>query len=196
MNPIKSFIFSFFALFVAIDAIAVLPIFISITENLKSKERKKVMQSSIRTASLVAVGFILFGKIIFWVMGISIEDFKIAGGILLLVLSIYLLLSEKQKRLWSAEMGIFPLGTPLLVGPAVLTTLLILIDSRGLLVTVLAFVSNMALVVVLFNRSATIMKFLGPNGIKAVSKVMDIILSAFGVMLIRKGILEIFKINK
>jgi len=185
--------FSAVALFVAIDAIGVLPIFIALTENLTAEEKQKTIKGAIYTACFVTSGFIFLGKFIFWIVGITIVDFKIAGGILLLILSVHLLLSGKQKRFWSTELGIFPLGTPLLVGPAVLTTLLILIDNHGIIITLLAFVANLGIVIFVFKRSNNIVRYLGTNGIKAVSKVMDIILSAFGVMLIRTALLEIFK---
>lgn len=193
MEILNSFFVSFFALFVAIDAVGILPIFMAITSGVKPRERKKILRRSLYTAIIVAVGFMLLGGIIFWVMGITMADFQIAGGILLLVLSIHFLMSKSaEKRTVSAESAVFPLATPLIVGPAVLTTLLLLKDARGMGVTLLALALNMAVVTVIFDRSEFIVKVLGENGIRAISKVVDILLSAFAVMLIRKGLVTIF----
>jgi multiple antibiotic resistance protein len=193
MGIINSFLVSFFALFVAIDAVGILPIFIAITDGLKTREKRKVLKRSLYTAIMVAIGFMFLGGLVFWIMGITMADFQIAGGIVLLVFSIYFLMDRAgAKRTVSAEAAVFPLGTPLIVGPAVLTTLLLLKDARGVMITCIAFAANMGVVWMIFERSAVITRILGKNGIRAVSKVVDILLSAFAVMLIRKGLQAVF----
>ncbi len=190
---ISAFAVSFIALFIAIDVIAILPIFMSLTEGLKPKERKEILNKSLYTASMVAVGFMLLGGIVFKIMGIRMADFQIAGGILLLVFSVNFLMNNNEpKRAVSKDSAVFPLDKNLIVGPAVLTTMLILKDLRGLVMTMIAFFSNMFLVFFIFKHSQSIEKFLGPNGIRSVSKVFDILLSAFAIMLIRKGVSELF----
>lgn len=190
---VKALFISFFALFIAIDAVGILPVFICLTEGVRHKEYKKILQNSVYAASFIAVGFMFLGGLVFWIMGISMADFQIAGGVLLFIFSVHFLMTGGQKkRIVSKEVAIFPLATPLLVGPAVLTMLLILKNAWGTIITVIAFIANMALVFLIFERSKAITKLLGINGIKAISKIVDILLSAFAVMLIRKGIKELF----
>ena len=179
MKIIADFIVSFFALFVAIDAVGLAPVFLSLTHESTLKEKKSAAHNAIVAASVLAAAFILLGTLVFRIMGITIEDFKIAGGIVLLILSIRFLLGLTDPK---------RTGTPLLVGPAVLTMLLILRDARGLIVTVLAFALNMALAEAVFLRADKILTALGASGVKAASKIVDILLCAFAVKLIREGI--------
>jgi multiple antibiotic resistance protein len=134
------------------------------------------------------------GKGIFVVMGISITDFKIGGGILLLVLAVQLLLKgEEEVKERLEEAAIVPIGTPLITGPAVLTTTLIMVDSYGMIPTIVSFLLNILIVWVVFLKSEFVVKTIGLNGTRAVAKVSEILLSAIAVMLIRKGIVEVIK---
>ncbi len=192
MFQIKPYILSFISIFVAVNALGVLPLFISLTEKLSKKERHKVIINSIFTATVIAIAFMLIGKLVFMIMGISVADFKIAGGILLLILSVNLLLPEgHESRKSTSDVGIFPLGTPLITGPAVLTTSLVMIDAYGLLATLAAFVINMLVIWFIFSKSDSVIKVMGVGGTRAFSKVADILLTAIAVMMIRKGIIDI-----
>lgn len=81
---IKNMFLAFIPLFVAVDAIGVLPIFVSLTEKMKAKERLNVIRWSIVTATCVAIFFIFLGKAVFNALNITIADFMVAGGMLLL----------------------------------------------------------------------------------------------------------------
>ena len=106
------------------------------------------------------------------------------------------LLGSRKERLTSAyDFGVVPLGTPLLVGPAVLTTSLILIDQYGLSLTLLSILLNILFAVALFLFSDVLIKIIGDGGARAVSKVMALLLAAIAVMMIRKGIVQILGIS-
>ncbi|MBL7081612.1 MAG: MarC family protein [Candidatus Omnitrophica bacterium] len=187
-------ILSFIPLFVAVDALGNIPSFISLSEGFTSKQRRHVVNESIAIATLAAVLFIFIGKRILQIIGITASDFKIAGGILLLVLSIYFLLPGK-KRFFSSQaqhIGIFPLAAPLITGPAVLTTSLILLDSFGPLLTLSSLILNMLIAWIFFLGSVKILRFIGEAGLCAISSISDIILAAYALMLIHRGINEIF----
>lgn len=189
---LDNFTLSFISIFVAVDVIAVLPIFISLTEGMDTAQKRGIVRHSLATASLIAVAFVLIGKSVFLLIGITVSDFKIAGGILLFILSVrFLLLPGADKRsLVSDDIGIFPIGTPLLTGPAVMTMLIVSLDSFGPYVTLVSLLINMAICWLVLVKSDAIVKILGTNGTRALSKVMDIILAAIAVMMIRKGIAE------
>lgn len=191
----ESFLLAFIPLFVAVDPIGALPIFVSLTHQLKREEKKRIIVQSILTALGLALGFLVLGKATFRVLGITIGDFMIAGGAILFCISIMDLVNPgAQKRLPVKELGVVPLGTPLIVGPAVLTTSLILVDSYGLWITMLAVLVNVLLVAAIFWWSNGLIKLLGKDGTRAISKIISLFLAAIAVMLIRRGLVEILSI--
>ena len=193
---LKPFILSFIPIFVAVDALGNIPLFIGLTEGLNSVQRRKIISESVVTAAALAIIFMFIGKFILRMMGITVADFKIAGGILLLVISVHLLLPGKSKLYNSREpgedIGVFPLGTPLITGPAVLATTLIMLDSFGLAATFVSLILNMALAYVTLYYADILMRLMGEGGSKAFSKIADIILAAIAVMMIRQGIMGVF----
>jgi multiple antibiotic resistance protein len=137
------------------------------------------------------VGFIFLGKAVFRILGITMGDFMIAGGAILFCLAITDIINPvKTRRFPPTEIGAVPLGTPLIVGPAVLTTSMLTISQYGLLATLIAVLANVVLAGAIFNTSSAIMKILGESGTKAVSKIASLLLAAIGVMLARKGLME------
>ncbi|MDD5427675.1 MAG: MarC family protein [Candidatus Omnitrophica bacterium] len=187
----KGFLLSFIPIFVAMDAIGVLPMFIGFTEHLKKSERRRILAQSIITAFIVGIVFLFLGTWIFSILGVLVSDFKIAGGLVLLALSLRDLLQyEKGHKLSPETLGAVPIGTPLITGPAVLTTIVILLDTHGLVLTVSSFVINLLIVWVTFYYAAAISNFLGKAGSKAFSKIANLLLAAIAVMMIRKGVLE------
>lgn len=183
---------AFIPIFVAVDPIGLLPLFVGLTRRAAKKEKRKIIVQSVATALSLAIAFIVLGKWVFRVMGITVWDFMIAGGVILLCLSISDLLQPwKERRDLSEEMGAVPLGTPLIVGPAVLTTSLIMIDQHGVAATVISVVLNICLVGVTFIWSDFLIKILGKAGARALSKIMALFLAAIAVMMIRKGIVHL-----
>ncbi len=186
---------AFIPIFVAVDCLGTLPIFVLLTEGIDPKEKTSIIVQSMLTAVGLALGFIFLGKGIFHLLGITIGDFMIAGGILLFCLAISDLLNPRKERLVSTkDMGAVPLGTPLIVGPAVLTTSLILIDQYGLGPTLAAVLINILLTGLVFSFSDGLIRLIGEGGSRAMSKVTALLLSAIAVMMIRKGIMQVFKL--
>jgi multiple antibiotic resistance protein len=194
MNYFIPYLLSFIPIFVAVNVLGILPIFFALTEGFEKRKKERIIKSAILTASLIALSFMFIGKGVFMVMGISVSDFKIGGGILLLVLSVNLLLPGESRSKESIEdTGIVPLGTPLITGPAVLTTTLVMIESYGILPTITSFILNILLVWFIFSKADLVIRLIGVNGSRAISKVSDILLAAIAIMLIREGIIEIIK---
>ncbi|RLE07042.1 MarC family protein [Candidatus Aerophobetes bacterium] len=187
---LKPFILSFIPVFVAVDAFGVLPIFISLTEGMGKKRKLEVVKQSVFTALIIAIAFIFVGKAIFLILGVTVQDFMIAGGVVLFTLSVAdLLFPTKQRR--TSTVGVVPLGMPLIAGPAVLTTSLMSIDAFGLTPTLLSVILNILLAGFVFSSSDLLMKILGTAGSRGISKVSSLLLAAIGVMMVRKGIMQI-----
>ncbi|MFH2137857.1 MAG: MarC family protein [Candidatus Omnitrophota bacterium] len=190
---IKNILLAFIPIFVAVDAFGVLPIYISLTRELSKKEKPAIIMQSIITALSVAVVFIFLGKAIFRLLGITVGDFMIAGGAVLFCIAIIDILNPgKRRRVPSPELGAVPIGTPLIVGPAVLTTSLIITSEYGLLATLVSVGINVALAGMIFYFSEVLIKILGEAGTKALSKVTALLLAAIAVMMVRKGIMQFF----
>jgi len=193
LDFLKPYISTFIPIFAAVDALGNIPIFIALTNSLNKKHKRKVIQESVITATVSAVAFMFLGKALLRLLGITVADFQIAGGILLLVIAIHLLLSGKHKgsALTEAglEVGIFPLGTPLVTGPAVLTMTLMMVDSFGTVPTFISVVLNMFIVWLTFRYTDFFVRIMGEPGMKAFAKIMYILLAAIAVMMMRRGIM-------
>jgi len=187
----KTFLLAFIPIFVAMDAIGILPLYIGFTEHLKKREKAGIVTQSIITAFLIGMVFLFLGRWIFKILGVMVFDFKIAGGIVLLAISLRdILRYEKGMKLPTDTMGAVPIGTPLVVGPAVLTTIVMMLDSYGIYLTVLSFVINLLITWIVFLYADAISNFLGRAGSKAVSKIASLLLAAIAVMMMRKGIID------
>ncbi len=184
----KDFLLAFVPIFVAVDPIGLLPIFLNLTEGLDKRQRRAIVLQSFLTALAVAVGFIFLGKAVFRLMGVTEYDFMVAGGVLLFVLATVDLVSGVKFARQVATLGAVPLGTPLIVGPAVLTTSLILVDVYGLWETLVSVVVNVGLACVVLLTAEGVERALGRAGSRVVSKVAGLILAAIAIMMIRKGL--------
>ncbi|MCX7927510.1 MAG: MarC family protein [Candidatus Omnitrophica bacterium] len=192
---LEPYFLAFIALFVAVDIIGNIPIFMAFEEGLTKKERRKIINDSVATATLLAFGFMFLGKWLLRFIGISIADFQIGGGALLFIIAARLLLPANTKGLMvdshDKDLGVFPLGTPLITGPAVLTTTLLMVDRYGTLVTFIALVVNMIIVWFALSHTDFFNRLFGKGGMRAIAKVMYILLAAIGVMMVRRGMTTI-----
>jgi multiple antibiotic resistance protein len=176
------------------DAIGLLPIYLALTEGLEQADKRRILGESLITALAVAVLFLFIGQGVFRLLGITIADFMIAGGTLLFIFAMIDLNDAGPKRRrtpGTRSVGAVPLGVPLLVGPAVLATILLLANQYGYALTVLAIVVNIVVVGLVFEFSQVLIRLLGRAGIRTVSKITSLILAAIGVMMVRHGVATI-----
>ena len=186
---LKNVLLSFIPLFVAVDAIGVLPMFVALTNEFEQKEKTRIILQSMLTAACLAIGFVLGGKLLFQWLGITIGDFMIAGGAILFSLAIIDLVSPtKKRRAPEQNLGVVPLGTPLIAGPAVLTTSMLIVSQYGMFATMISLLTNIIAAGLILRGSVILTKVLGEAGSKALSKIMSLLLAAIAVMLMRKGV--------
>jgi multiple antibiotic resistance protein len=185
---IEKFFLAFIPVFVAIDPIGLVAIFLGLGTSASREQRNRQALLGIFTALGIAIGFIFLGKIIFAALGITVADFQVAGGLILLGLAGRELLSlGPQDRGGGDEFGVVPLGMPLIAGPALLTALLILVDTVGLVFTLVSLVLNLALVAIAFWNADQFARWIGQQGLRGVSKIIALLLAAIAVSLIRRG---------
>jgi multiple antibiotic resistance protein len=194
-----SFLLVFIPLFVAIDPLGLVPVFLSVTRGMDERQRRRTSFEAVAAASVICIGFMFLGDAIFSFLGITVNDFRIAGGIILLVLAVLDLLIVGKPALNPQEMvGVVPLGMPLIAGPATLTSVLVLCKEPGLgkWLTALGLTTNLLLLLGVLLASPRIARLLGNNTLRAMSKLVMVLLAAIAVNYIRVGITEVIRSGK
>ena len=187
---LTKFLQAFIPLFVAIDPIGLAAIFLGLGQNIAAERRQKIATQAVWTGGLVALGFLFLGKSIFAALGISVGDFQIAGGLILFILAAKdLVQSAAEPEKLPEDFGVVPLGMPLIAGPASITTLLVLAQNQaiGLVVTLVALAANLLLVVLALHYSEWLGRKVGATGMRAISKIIAMLLAAIAVSMIRQG---------
>lgn len=191
----EAFWLCFFPMFVAVDAVGILPLFMHLTEGVERHAVRRIIVQSMITAFAVALVFLALGRWIFQYLGITVADFLIAGGILLFTISVIDIITVEKRiaQVDADSLGAVPIGVPLIVGPAVLTTIFVLVGEYGLMPTVTATVVNIAIAGAVFWLSEPLNRILGRSGSRALSKLAGILLAAIAVMMVRKGVLILWQ---
>ncbi|MFA5065749.1 MAG: MarC family protein [Dehalococcoidia bacterium] len=193
LSLLRDFGLTFVPLFVAMDSISTVPILLSLTHELSDKKRNSVIRNALITALGLGLVFIVVGKGIFIFLGITVNDFLIAGGLILFLLGAKELvvgkMFEAQVATGEDVIAVVPLATPLVVGPAVLTTLLILTDQYHIVMVTFSFIVNLLISWLLFAQANRLVRVLGHGGVLALSKVFALLLAAIAVSMIHRGII-------
>ncbi|MDB5330952.1 MAG: hypothetical protein JWP03_2103 [Phycisphaerales bacterium] len=183
---------TFLPLFVTVDAFGLLPIFLTLTAGLPPADRRRVTFEAVSAATIIAIAFMFLGGAIFTFLGISVNDFQIAGGILLLVLAVLDLLRPGKPAVDEPYLvGLVPLATPLIAGPATLTTVLVLARTKGYAMTTLSLAINFALLLAVLMFSSHLARLIGVIVLNAMSKLVMVLLAAIAVNFIRVGITQV-----
>ena len=190
MDPfVKSFLQAFIPLFVAIDPIGLAAVFLALGKDVPVATRKKIANQATLTGGAVALLFLFLGQTIFAALGITSSDFQIAGGLILFILATRDLIHsavEPPAKL-ADDFGVVPLGMPLIAGPASITTLILLAQTLGTKITLVALAANLVLVVLAFVLSDRLGRLVGTTGLRAISKIVSLLLAAIAVSMIRRG---------
>ncbi|MBC7690389.1 MAG: MarC family protein [Methylotenera sp.] len=186
------FLVSFMAILVAMDIIGTVPLYLGMTRGMEPKERNRVVNTSMLVAFVVAIVFVFLGREIFRHLGIQVFDFKIAGGLVLLLVSLADLAGGPAAvhREASGSTGIVPLAVPLITGPGVLTTLILQVSTVGYFITLAALVTNYAFAWILLRKSENVTRVIGQDGTVVLSKIAALLLAAIAVSMMRSGIFE------
>lgn len=202
MTPfINLFLAAFLPLFVAINIPGILPLYIGMTEAMKRHLRRTLLVRALTAAFILAVLMLFAGDIIFRTLGITLNDLRVGGGIILLVIAVSdLAFGSTQKRRGQIngnekdimedehDLPIVPLGIPLIIGPGAITTILVMQNAHGYPATLLSIAINMLLVFIAFSFGPAILSRLGPSASKAIGKVASLFLAAIAVAMIRAGV--------
>jgi len=189
---LNDLIMAFIPLFVAIDVPGLVPLFLSLTAGMTLKSKRQLIVEATLTAGAVALIFLVLGKVIFRFLGITDNDFRIGGGIVLLVLAVTdLLFTSEERKGPNTSVGVVPIGIPLIMGPAALTSIIIVVDAYGYWISMLSLVLNLFIVWFTFRHSDVVIRVMGDGGARAFAKVASLFMVAIAVMMIRVGIQNI-----
>ena len=196
VEHLKDFVLTFVPLFIVIDAFGNLPFLITAGEDLDKRQRRKIVHYAVLTATIVGLIFLFLGQFILNVMNIEVQEFAIAGGIILLVLAIKYMITGHMVTAVKEEMvAVVPIGTPLTVGPATITTLLLLAGQFSIYIVLISFVVNMLVTWIIFLLSQKIAGFMGRGGLIAISRVFALLLAAIAVSMVLGGLKSLGIIN-
>ncbi|MEM4446192.1 MAG: MarC family protein [Candidatus Jordarchaeales archaeon] len=186
---------AFTSIFIIMDPIGNIPIFLSLTEGMSPKERRNTFHLALVTGFTLLLCFAVLGNYILFLFGITIESFMIAGGILLLVIAMRLLILgwRREEHLSSEGIGVVPIGVPLLVGPGAITTTIMYLQTSGVFVTLIAVILSFAVTWIILKFIDPISRFLGRTGSLVIGRVMALLIAAIAMEFVIKGVMGIFK---
>lgn len=178
------------ALFIIVDPFGNIPIFMGLTEKMAEAQKKKVYNTATLVGFILLLVFAFTGQEIFMIFGISIYSFEIAGGILLLIVAVRILISGgMHENVESPEsIGAVPIAIPLLVGPGAITTTIFNLQTFGIVTTILSVLIVLSLTWVILRFINKIYKFLGKTGSLVIARVMALLIAAIAIQYIMTGI--------
>lgn len=202
MVRVTEFLRVFLPLLAITNILPVLPVALSVLEDAPDAARARMTRAALTTVLVVGVIITVAGGVVLRWWGLSIEDLRIAGGLILLVFATHDLLFSRMDRKQRAkeldqprdardaanDLAIVPLGIPILLGPAGMTALLVFGQTRGVLPTLAAFIVNFALNALLLSHADLVRRALGRAAVRATGKVMGLVLAALAVSMLRTGI--------
>ena len=185
---LNHFLLAFIPLMVAIDPVGLVPVYLSLASNVDARAKRDAILQAGATALTVGVSFMFLGQLIFQALGITVGDFRIAGGLILLAIAMQdLVAHDTQSRVATKDFGVVPLGLPLIAGPGMLTTLLTQVQTVRAWITFLALMANIIVVLVALRSSGLLARLVGVTAMRAVSRIVALLLAAIAINLIRTG---------
>ena len=179
---------AFVAIFVIMDAVGNISIFSALNKSFSPKQRIDNIKRAVLIASIVLLIFLFVGNQLLDHFGVRISSFKIAGGIILMIIGLQVVLGLRfMKKSEMHEMAIVPMATPLITGPGVITTILILVATYGYWIPLLASLANLLITYLLLRYSEPLLKVFGKQGMDVVSRITGLIIVAIAVEFIRQG---------
>jgi len=179
---------AFIALFIVMDPFTSVPVFISLTRRHSPGKKAEAARIAALVAAGVLVGFLLAGPLALSYLGIRFESFEIAGGILMLLISLSFALGIEYGKSEETPVEAVIIGVPLLTGPGVMLTSILLSSTYGIWNVMVAGLASCLASFLIITSSTRIYRIIGRNGLEILSRVMGVLLAAFAVEYIRKGL--------
>jgi len=181
---------SIIALFVIVDPLGNVPIFLGLTQQTDSEGRKRIFKMALITALILLVVFAVSGKLILDALAININSFRIAGGLLLLILATKILIygTWEEKSISSESAGAVPIAFPLLAGPGAITNVIVVNESAGLLVVLVSIGAVIGITGLILAGIDRIHRLLGIVGSIVIARIMAVFIAAIAIQYIVEGL--------
>jgi multiple antibiotic resistance protein len=211
--PATFFVTAFVSIFVTLDAIGTIPIFLSMTPHYTQAERAQVVKRALPMVFIVLVAFALFGNLIFRLFGVTIEAFRIVAGLLLLKIGFDMMEArpdrsrhtpeEDVESMQRQDIALIPLAIPLLSGPGTISNVIALTGQAAkapaalpaFLALLAAIVLNVIIAFIALRSATAIAHFLKETGMRVFTRVMGLILAAIAVQFVLTGIKDAFHLS-
>jgi len=177
-------------LFIVVDPFGNIPIFMSLTEKMTKKEKRKVFNTATLVGFVLLLAFAFAGQEIFSIFGVSIFSFEVAGGILLLIIAIRILISGSLMEMNESpeSIGAVPIAMPLLVGPGAITATIFNLQAYGVAVTALSVFAVLILTWTILRYVDKVYIFLGKTGALVIAQVMALLIAAIAIQYVLFGV--------
>ncbi|BAB59667.1 hypothetical protein [Thermoplasma volcanium GSS1] len=203
MNDIVEFLKVFIPLFIVIDPFGSLVLFTSMTYNFNEGEKMRATKDAVVYGGIILVMFALAGQFIIYFFGISIEALEMAGGVILLLMAVEMIMEGNRPKTSGSEVttdldiGIVPFATPLLAGPGAISLVIILMKGP-LIDKIFTFVSIgiiFLMVYIFFKEASIVSKFIGNKAMKAVSRIFGLLLAGFAIQYFIDAVTALFLVH-
>ncbi|MDA0147047.1 YchE family NAAT transporter [Vibrio sp. LaRot3] len=196
----------FLGLVAAVNPIGIMPVFVSLTGHMTLEEKHKTAVTANVAVAIILVVSLLAGQLLLDMFSISLDSFRVAGGLLLLSIAFSMMSGklgedkqnkqEKSEYVSREQIGVVPLAMPLMAGPGAISSTIVygsryptMFDTAGIMVTIIVFCLCTWL---LFRSAPLIVRFLGQTGINVITRIMGLILGALGIEFIANGLRALF----
>jgi len=178
------------ALFIIVDPFGNIPIFMSLTEKMPKEQKRKVFNTATLVGFILLLAFAFAGQEIFSIFGVSIFSFEVAGGILLLIIAIRILISGSLMDMNESpeSIGAVPIAMPLLVGPGAITATIFNLQAYGVAVTALSVFAVLILTWAILRYVDKVYIFLGKTGALVIARVMALLIAAIAIQYVLFGV--------
>lgn len=197
-----------FTLFIILDPLLSVAMFINLTNNLQRKEMVRQAFIATAVAGVLMFSFLLFNNFIFELLGIELESFKVAGGVILFILGLQIVLGldiggssaghknlASKDRIGKKSMAGVVIGTPIMCGPGAITTVMVMGAQEGFFITMLAILAAMVMIWLVLVFSVRIKAILGETVIVILSKIFGLLLAAIAVHMIWTGVVGLIGLS-
>lgn len=182
----------FFAVFGVMDPVGNVPVFLALTKGMTEEHKRSVAAKAVLRAAVMLTVFVFTGNFILELFQVSIESFRIAGGLIMVLIGLQILFNinfKKDPEESPDDISVVPLATPLIAGPGMIATAVVLAKEYGYVVTLACLAANLILELLLFRRAGFILRLLGREGTLIFAKIMGLILITIGIEFIRSAII-------
>jgi multiple antibiotic resistance protein len=177
-------------LFLIVDPFGNIPIFMGLTEKMAKTERQKVFNTATLVSVILLLAFAFAGQQILSIFGVSLFSFEIAGGILLLIIAVKILISGSLEDMSNSpeSMGAVPIAMPLLVGPGAITTTILNLQSYGIAIAAISVLIVLLLTWFILKYVDLVYRFLGKTGAIVIARVMALLIGAIAIQYLLFGV--------